>query len=138
MPYGQKIDYYSRVLNRRFRFKSKQEWMWASWMDRNGIAYEYEPVKFKDPEPDLPFSYTPDFGLHENTLFLEIKTYGNQVVRNRIEFCTFPLILIFGHPLKCDCYVQFPDDKFKSHRFTDWSSAYNLARNGLPSWLHSV
>lgn len=133
MRYGMKVDYYSPRLERRFTFKSKHEYMWASWMDRNDIAWAYEPVTFKHEGSH----YTPDFGLENNTVFLEIKTYGNQVVKNKIEICTFPLILIFGHPLKCDCYVQFPEDIFKTHRFTDWSSAYNLARNGLPSWLHS-
>lgn len=134
MPYGIKTDYYSPQLKRRFRLKSKHELMWASWMDRQGITWDYEPVKFEDPDKG---SYTPDFGLHENTLFLEIKTYGNQVVKNKIELCLHPLILIFGHPLKCDLYVQFPENIFKTHRFTDWTSAYNLARNGLPSWLRS-
>ena len=138
MRYGKRVDYYNAKRQRYVTFKSQHEYMWATWFDRLDLDWEYEPVTFKDKEPDLPFTYTPDFGLHENTLFVEVKTYGNQVVKNRLEFCTYPLIIIFGHPLKCDLYVQFPENTKQTHRFTDWASAYNLARNGLPSWLHST
>lgn len=140
MPYGIKTEFFCRERGRMIRFKSKHEHMWYTWFERLGLQWEYEPVTFLHPEKtskNRGLTYTPDFGLECNAVFVEVKTYGNQVVKNLIELCNKPLILAFGHPLKCDLYVQFPDDVSKTYRFKDFDAAYSLARNGLPSWLTS-
>lgn len=141
MPYGMKTEFFCRERLRMIRFKSKHEYMWYTWFERLGLQWEYEPVTFLHPEKtskDRGLTYTPDFGLEMNSVFVEVKTYGKQHVKNLLELCNRPLILAFGHPLKCDLYVTFPENKIKSHRFTDFDAAYTLARNGLPSWLQKV
>jgi hypothetical protein len=141
MRYGIKTEFFCDERRRMIRFKSKHEYMWYTWFERLGLQWEYEPVTFLHPEKTTKgnaLTYTPDFGLECNAVFVEVKTYGKQYVRNLLGLCNKPLILAFGHPLKCDLHVMFPEDKSKSHYFTDFDAAYRLARNGLPSWLHSI
>lgn len=138
MPYGITTEFFCRERNRMIRFKSKHEYMWYTWFVRKDIQWEYEPITFLHPDKSTKgnaLTYTPDFGLELNSIFIEVKTYGKQHVKNLIELCNRPLILAFGHPLKCDLYVQFPDNKTKSYWYTDFDAAYALARNGLPAWI---
>lgn len=141
MRYGTTTRYYDARRARYFTFKSKHEYMWATWFDRYELDWEYEPVTFLHPDKntkDTRLTYTPDFGLELNSILIEVKTYGKQHVKNLVELCNRPLLLIFGHPLKCDIHVQFPENIFKTYYFSEWEPAYNFARHGLPSWIATL
>lgn len=132
------LEYFDDARRRMIRFKSKHEWQWATWLEDNGFDWEYEPLTFFGPDKNRRSgrseTYTPDFGLNKNTVFLEIKTYQKQHIKNRLDFCTQPLLLIFGLPFKSDIYVYLPGVR-SAPRAVDFASAYALARNGIPSWM---
>lgn len=135
------LEYFDAERKRTIRFKSKHEWMWATWLQDNGFDWEYEPLTFLGPHKrggGRSETYTPDFGLSGNRVSIEIKTYQERHIKNRLDFCTQPLILICGlpSPLKSDIYVYLPGVK-TAPRITDFATAYALAHNGLPSWLTS-
>jgi hypothetical protein len=112
-----------RKTYRGYTFKSAHEFAWAQFWDGEGLDWEYEPMCFREGH----HTYTPDFGLADRTLFIEIKTYGAKQL-NRFHLCTKPLLLIFGTPEHC--YIRFKPnlaDRFILTRFTDWTRAYQKA-----------
>lgn len=131
------LEYFDNERRRMVRFKSKHEWNWAIYLELAHLDWEYEPLTFLSPDKctrDRRLTYTPDFGVNRNTVMIEIKTYREKHVRNRLDFCNLPLILIFGLPSKNDMHVYLPNVR-QSYRCTDWTAAYALARNGLPAWI---
>lgn len=130
MPYGTKIDY------KGYTLRSKHEFAWARFFDVEGLRWCYEPVKFRDPgAPEgLGYSYTPDFGLDENTLFVEIKP-TNALGENRFHFCTKPLLIAVGMPDKRPHFYLSQRSGLYPLRGISWSTAYQIARSGFPSWM---
>ena len=53
-----------------YRFRSRLEAKWATFLDYLMVEYDYEPKRFHLNETE---SYLPDFWLKEQDLFLEIK-----------------------------------------------------------------
>lgn len=126
MPaFGTKIAYKGYIL------KSRVEFAWAQEFEARGLAWEYEPVRFRDPlaPPGKGYTYTPDFGLDGGAVLIECKVYGARNLDNRFHFCSHPLILIFGIPT-CH-YVRYMaggSPSFSPRRFRNWEEAYRLVR----------
>jgi hypothetical protein len=131
MPYGTKHTYTGAQL------KSSHELAWAQFFDAEGLRWSYEPVKFRDPgAPEgKGYSYTPDFGLEENSVFIEIKA-AHVLHENRFHFCTKPLLIAIGKPLqRPHFYVQQRGGGLQPLHGIPWSVAYHIVRRGLPSWM---
>lgn len=129
------LEYFDYERCRTIRFKSKHEWMWAQHFQDARLDWEYEPLTFLSPDKttkDRRLTYTPDFGLRLNRISIEIKTYNEKHVRNRLDFCLQPLILIFGlpNPLKHDAHVYIPGIA-RSTRYRTWSEAFAVAQQAL-------
>jgi len=103
MPFGTKVVY------KGYTLKSKHEYAWARYFDARRIPWEYEPIHFRDPGAPvgsgLGYTYTPDFGIQDRSVFIEIKVYDGAVT-NKIHFCTKPLIAIYGTPERCYMHVK--------------------------------
>jgi hypothetical protein len=50
--------------------RSREEYLFAEWLDSQGIAWEYQPIVFKMPDG---FNYIPDFRIVETNVFVEVK-----------------------------------------------------------------
>ncbi len=125
----------TKVIYKGATLRSLHELAWAEYLDARGLAWEYEAVKFRDPKaPEgKGYSYTPDFALEGRAVFLEIKATFAQHV-NRLHFCTKPLLFIVGLPARATIYVV-RNGVIDLPRLTDFDTARNLARNGLPAWM---
>ncbi len=101
MPFGTKVAY------KGYTLKSKHEYAWARYFETRRIPWEYEPIHFRDPNaPEgKGYTYTPDFGIRDRSIFIEIKVYDG-AVRNSIHFCPAPLIAIYGTPDHCYMHVK--------------------------------
>jgi hypothetical protein len=109
-----------------YTLKSKTEFYWARHFEVQEIAWEYEPTRFKaDGGVSGKLSYTPDFGLNNRTLFIEIKIWGATNVDNNFCLCIPPLLIIFGTPDRH--YVRLkPAGAIQLDRghFRNWNLAY--------------
>ena len=129
MRYGTKTTY------KGYTLRSLHERAWAEWLDAQGLTWEYEAVKLRDPNAPagLGYSYTPDFALEDRSVFLEIKATFTQRI-SRLHFCSKPLLFIVGLPARPAIrYVR--NGAFVGRNLTDFDTAYNLAKNGMPSWI---
>lgn len=129
------LEYFDYERKRMVRFKSKHEWEWAHYFQKHGLDWEYEPLTFLSPDKttrDRRLTYTPDFGIARNWISVEIKTFREKHVRNRLDFCLQPLILIFGmpEPLKNHIHVYLPNTP-GSNRCRTWDEALSFARRAL-------
>lgn len=80
--------------------RSKLEVTWAEFFDDQGLAWEYEPVKFHR-------RYTPDFGLYQRAVFVEVKpASGGYRGLNNIWLCPHPLIVVRGIPGSAEISVH--------------------------------
>lgn len=116
-----------------YTLKSKIEYAWAQEFDRLGYDWEYEPVKFGKYR-----SYTPDFRLSEYNIFVEIKPYDGGSTNN-YHLCPEPLLKVYGMPEKH--YIQLKrkgDLGFSKPIFNTWSTAFMVARLGIPSWIERL
>jgi hypothetical protein len=103
--YGKYRAWYHGV-NCSIRMRSKWEVAYAQYLDRNGIAWEYEPCYFTVGKGKWNGeTYIPDFYLCETNTYIEIK--GRLSVENKAKykaFCTrYPKIklqMLFGPDLK--------------------------------------
>lgn len=60
--------------NGKIRMRSKWEVAYAQYLDRKGIAWQYEPRYFNIGKGDWPgISYTPDFYLTKEKKYIEVK-----------------------------------------------------------------
>jgi predicted nuclease of restriction endonuclease-like RecB superfamily len=63
----------SQSVKARIADGSREEYLFAEWLDSQGIAWEYQPIVFKMPDG---FNYIPDFRLSESDkIFVEVKGY---------------------------------------------------------------
>jgi len=109
--------------------KSKTEFYWARHFEVQEITWEYEPTRFRAGEGTPGrLSYTPDFGLNNCALFIEIKIWGATNVENNFYLCPLPLLIIFGTPDRH--YVRLKPagaTQLDCGHFQDWSLAYQRA-----------
>lgn len=49
--------------------RSREEYLFAEWLDSQGIAWEYQPIIFKMPDG---FNYIPDFRIVETNTYVEV------------------------------------------------------------------
>lgn len=93
--------------------RSRLEITWARYLTQHKLPWEYEPVKFGE---GYRGNYTPDFGLFNRVLFLEIKPSNGWTANNWLR-CTQPLIIVFGHPAKItNILVSVPKIAFGTKR----------------------
>lgn len=75
-PYGPTVQHpeYTDVLGRKFKFRSKLEYIFAMWLDKNEAIWEYENYTFSYDATDGKIRhYTPDFYFPEFDFFIELK-----------------------------------------------------------------
>lgn len=75
-PYGPTVQHpeYIDVLGRVFKFRSKLEHIFAMWLDKNELVWEYENYTFPYDAVDGKIRhYTPDFYFPEFDFFIELK-----------------------------------------------------------------
>jgi hypothetical protein len=104
-----------------YTLKSKHEFYWARYFEVEGFDWEYEPVRFGIKGA----SYTPDFGLNQRTLPIEIKVWGATNVENKFHLCPLPLIIIFCTPDRHYARIKPTNaTQLERGRFRHWSLAY--------------
>ncbi len=114
-------------------FRSLIERAWAEWFDGEGFHWLYEPVQFRDPKASegKGYTYTPDFQI--DTIFVECKADGASNFNNW-HYCPHPLIITFGTPARFYALLHLPERGVIRGHHTRWSTIFDLARLGLPSW----
>lgn len=102
-------------VHRGVPMRSLGEVVWARWFDDHDLAWEYEPVKFRK-------HYTPDFGLHDRALFVEVKSKPFASL-NKFHLCDKPLLVVLGRPEHADVLYRQPPHGLV---LTDWAAAREL------------
>lgn len=129
------MRYGTKTLYKGCTLRSLHELAWGEYLDAQSIPWEYEAVKFRDPNAPagLGYSYTPDFALDNKQIFLEIKSSFAQHI-NKLHFCTSPLLYIVGLPTRPAIHIV-QNGAFVTRHLTDFDIACRLAKNGLPTWI---
>ena len=101
------IKYYNtqNTMNENFKVRGTWERKMAQWLTTNGVEWKRKVyLKYIKQGEDFRRTYSPDFFLPEDDLYIEVKGYYSQLDKEKmervIEQNNINLLMIFGRHLR--------------------------------------